>query len=73
VSSLFDDALARAINSEPWQPLPGMVKLRCQLCAYWFATRDADVPYCPDCEIRLRRKPAELSRLQFQRRERSTQ
>jgi rubrerythrin len=56
MSSLFDDALARAINAEPWQPLPGMVKLRCQHCAYWFATHDADEqPYCPDCRIRLRR------------------
>jgi hypothetical protein len=61
--SLFDDARARAINAEPWQPLPGMVKLRCQHCSYWFATRDADVPCCPDCRIRLRRKQPEFASL----------
>jgi hypothetical protein len=27
-----DDATTRAINAEPWQPLPGMVKLRCGDC-----------------------------------------
>jgi hypothetical protein len=58
--SLYD-ARARAINAEPWQPLPGMVKLRCQHCSYWFATRDADVPCCPDCRIRLRRKQPEFA------------
>lgn len=59
--SLFDDARARAINAEPWQPLPGMVKLRCQHCAYWFATRDADVPYCADCSATRRRKQPALA------------
>ncbi len=59
---LFEDTLARAINAEPWQPLPGMAKLRCQHYAYWFATRDADEPYCPDCGIRLRRAQSAMNR-----------
>jgi hypothetical protein len=34
------DAEALAINAQPWEPLPGMVKLRCIKCHYWFAARD---------------------------------
>ena len=48
---------ARAVNAEPWEPLPGMVKLRCQVCGYWFAAPAADAESCPDCAIRLRCLP----------------
>lgn len=43
---------ARAINAEPWQPMRGMVKRRCERCAYWFATpRHRPAACCPDCEL----------------------
>jgi hypothetical protein len=33
-----DDAITgRAINAEPWEPLPGMVKRQCPECRYFFA------------------------------------
>jgi hypothetical protein len=32
-----EEAAARAINAEPWEPLPGMVKARCPECRYFFA------------------------------------
>lgn len=34
---------ARAINAQPWDPPPGMVKRRCPECCYWFATPE-DAP-----------------------------
>jgi hypothetical protein len=46
------EAEARAINAEPWEPLPGMVKKRCLRCHYLFAVKmeEADVTACcPDC------------------------
>jgi ribosomal protein S27E len=47
------EALARAINEEPWEPLPGMVKVRCEDCEYWFATpkraRKFMARKCPEC------------------------
>jgi hypothetical protein len=44
------EALARAINAEPWEPLPGMVKRQCPVCRYFFAALpDAAKPLCPDC------------------------
>ena len=54
-----DDAVAgRAINAEPWKPLPGMVKRQCPQCRYWFATDPATAePRCPDC-ARLTRSAA---------------
>ena len=42
-----EEAQVRAVNAEPWEPLPGMVKLRCEDCRYWFASHGAAV--CPDC------------------------
>ncbi len=45
-------AEARAINAEPWEPPPGMIKRRCPWCGYFFASQvtaaDA-VMLCPDC------------------------
>jgi hypothetical protein len=31
------EAEVRAINAQPWQPLPGMLKKRCSRCHFWFA------------------------------------
>jgi hypothetical protein len=51
------EAAARAINAEPWEPLPGMVKQQCPGCRYWFAARPASLePRCPDCVDRLPRR-----------------
>ena len=49
-----EEADARAVNAEPWEPMPGMVKLHCSTCGYWFAAPAADTANCPDCTIRLR-------------------
>jgi hypothetical protein len=59
--NLDADADARAINARPWKPLPGMVKLRCSECQYWFAARDPATKYCRDCAIRRGRQ--EVARL----------
>lgn len=45
-----DEEEARAINAEPWEPMPGMVKRRCDWCLYWFAAPVlGHEPRCPDC------------------------
>ena len=56
--SLNADAKDRRNNAQPWQPLPGMVKLRCIECHYWFAARSPDIERCPDCELRHQRRLA---------------
>jgi hypothetical protein len=44
------EAAARAVNAEPWEPMPGMVKRQCPKCRYFFAASpDATEPRCPDC------------------------
>jgi hypothetical protein len=46
------EAEARAINAQPWQPLPGMLKKRCSRCSFFFAVpvTEADTTSrCPDC------------------------
>jgi hypothetical protein len=41
---------ARATNAVAWEPLPGMVKRRCDRCRYWFAApAESHQPRCPDC------------------------
>lgn len=44
---------ARAINAEPWEPPPGMVKRQCSECRYFFAAavveRKFKAVLCPDC------------------------
>jgi hypothetical protein len=47
---------ARQINEQPWEPLPGMSKLRCTDCRYWFAAPDPQTKRCVDCELALRRQ-----------------
>jgi hypothetical protein len=32
------EAEARAINAEPWEPMPGMMKRLCPQCRYFFAS-----------------------------------
>jgi hypothetical protein len=46
------EAEARAVNAEPWEPLPGMVKRRCLRCRYLFAVKaeeTGETATCPDC------------------------
>jgi hypothetical protein len=43
-----EEADARAINAQPWEPPPGMVKRQCPHCRYFFAAPEA-VLRCPDC------------------------
>jgi hypothetical protein len=56
------EAAARAVNAEPWQPPPGMVKLQCPESRYWFAASTSSLePRCQDCVDKLppgRRRPA---------------
>jgi hypothetical protein len=53
------EAEARAVNAEPWEPLPGMVKRQCPACSYFFAARpNRDEPRCPDCTSRRPRRRA---------------
>jgi hypothetical protein len=47
---MTNDADARAINAELWEPLPGMVKRQCPECRYSFAApEDSGERRCPDC------------------------
>ena len=47
---VVDEAWARAINAEPWEPPPGMVKRQCPWCRYLFAAAaDSQERRCPDC------------------------
>jgi len=44
------EAVVRAINAQPWEPLPGMVKRQCPKCQYFFAAlTGSEEPRCPDC------------------------
>ena len=44
------EALARAVNIQPWEPPPGMEKRQCPRCRYLFAApQDAAERRCPDC------------------------
>jgi hypothetical protein len=54
IMNLSEDALARQVNAQPWEPLPGMLKLRCSRCSYWFAAWSADTERCPDCAKKKR-------------------
>ena len=46
---------ARRVNAEPWEPMPGMVKVRCTNCGFLFAARSDTAGTCPDCLELLRR------------------
>ena len=44
------ESTARAINAEPWAPMPGMVKRVCPQCRYFFASPvDSPERRCADC------------------------
>ena len=44
------EVASRAINAEPWEPMPGMTKRQCPQCRYFFAApMDSQEPRCPDC------------------------
>jgi len=45
-----DEATSRAVNAQPWNPPPGMLKRQCPRCRYWFAVpTDSHEERCPDC------------------------
>ena len=51
-----NEAMARAINARPWEPLPGVAKRQCRTCRYFFAAPTASNELrCPDCVERPRR------------------
>jgi hypothetical protein len=46
------EAEVRAINAQPWEPLPGMLKKRYSRCSFFFAVPAAEAEVtsrCPDC------------------------
>jgi hypothetical protein len=49
-----EDASARAINAQPWDPPPGLTKRRCEECFYWFAAQSG-ANRCLDCMLMLAR------------------
>jgi len=50
VDEPLDDASARAINAQAWEPPLGMVKRQCPQCHYWFAASPhSNEECCPDC------------------------
>jgi hypothetical protein len=54
---------ARATNAEPWEPMRGMVKRRCQRCGYFFAVRaETAAATCPDCAPSQTRKRSNNSK-----------
>ena len=45
-----DDASARAINAQEWEPPSGMMKRQCPQCRYWLAASPHTTDdCCPDC------------------------
>jgi hypothetical protein len=44
---------AKRVNEQPWDPPPGMTKLRCQRCEFWFSAPRAQQRHCPDCKVEL--------------------
>jgi hypothetical protein len=47
-----EEADARAVNAQPWEPPPGMVKRQCPYCRYFFAApaiEPGGALLCPDC------------------------
>jgi hypothetical protein len=44
-----EEIKSRAINAQPWEPMPSMVKRQCLQCRYFFATPEATAAgLCPD-------------------------
>jgi hypothetical protein len=45
-----DEATSRAVNAQPWEPMPGMVKRQCPECRYFYAADPANRERrCQDC------------------------
>jgi hypothetical protein len=52
LGGLRDEATARAVNTQPWDPMPGMEKRQCPRCRYWFAADPASAESrCQDCAM----------------------
>lgn len=45
----------REINALPWEPLPGMHRVQCAECRFFYADANPQGRLCPDCDILLRR------------------
>lgn len=52
---------AIAVNRSNWEPLPGMRKMLCVVCDYYFATAKA-TDTCPECVEREQRRYAREGR-----------
>jgi len=53
-----EETATRAINAQPWKPLPGMIKRQCPECRYWFATwPSTKEERCKDCANDGRQPP----------------
>lgn len=41
-----------AVNEQPWEPMPGYIKVRCDMCGLWYAKPlGAAGERCPDCAL----------------------
>ena len=67
MTTLTEDAAAREINAQPWQPLPGMTKVRCSHSNFWFAAVDADTAHCLDCQLALARRGRKAALMEDER------
>ena len=56
-----EEAAALAVNRQPWDPLPGMRKILCVECDYYFAARSA-TDTCPECVPKVQRRHARAER-----------
>jgi hypothetical protein len=62
-----EEARGWAVNAEPWEPMPGMIKRQCLQCRYWFAS-NAETGLCPDTqELRAASPPTETSGIDLTR------
>ena len=60
-----EEADPRAINAQPWEPPPGMVKRQCPECRYFFAApaiKPEAVLLCPDCAAEGTRTAVEATK-----------
>ncbi len=61
------EAEARAINAEPWEPPPGMVKKRCSRCSYLFAVPVEEAEATSVCTPALLRAERAWMQIQWDR------
>lgn len=43
------------INARPWEPPPGMYRVQCTVCLFFYADRNPHGRICPDCIVDQRR------------------